>query len=86
MTPQFSEPVESTDRAINYRAAVHSPVDSHRTGSHLHLPQSTVSQITARYRMTLLGHVDLNTGLTIRRLRPVRYEHAKRDQRSWSVT
>jgi transposase InsO family protein len=48
----------------------------HRIGYHLHLPQSTVSKVLARYRMPLLGHIDLNTGLTVRKPKPVRYEHA----------
>lgn len=47
----------------------------HRIGYHLHLPQSTVSKVIGRYRMPLLGHIDLNTGLPVRRPRPVRYEH-----------
>ena len=48
----------------------------HRIGYHLHLPQSTVSKVLSRYRMPLLGHIDLNTGLTVRKPKPVRYEHA----------
>ncbi|CAN5148578.1 IS481-like element ISMsm9 family transposase [soil metagenome] len=47
----------------------------HRIGYHLRLPQSTVSKVLARYRMPLLGHIDLNTGLPVRTPRPVRYEH-----------
>lgn len=46
----------------------------HRIGYHLHLPQSTVSKVLGRYRMPLLGHVDLNTGLAVRKPKPVRYE------------
>ena len=46
----------------------------HRIGYHLRLPQSTVSKVLNRYRMPLLGHVDLNTGLPVRKLKPVRYE------------
>jgi len=48
----------------------------HRIGYHLHLPQSTVSKVLNRYRMPLLGHVDLNTGLAVRKPHAVRYEHA----------
>ncbi|KQV08202.1 hypothetical protein ASC63_13845, partial [Leifsonia sp. Root112D2] len=46
----------------------------HRIGYHLRLPQSTVSKVLNRYRMPLLGHVDLNTGLPVRKPKPVRYE------------
>ena len=48
----------------------------HRIGYHLGLPQSTVSKVLNRYRMPLLGHVDLNTGLAVRKPHAVRYEHA----------
>jgi len=48
----------------------------HRIGYHLRLPQSTVSKVLNRYRMPLLGHVDLNTGLAVRKPKAVRYEHA----------
>ncbi|GGK99603.1 hypothetical protein GCM10007382_19520 [Salinibacterium xinjiangense] len=48
----------------------------HHIGYHLHLPPSTESEVIARYRMPLVGHIDLNTGLTIRMPRLVRYEHA----------
>jgi len=30
----------------------------------------------ARYRVPLLGHIDLNTGLAVRKAKAVRYEHA----------
>ena len=43
---------------------------------HLRLPQSTVSKVLARYQMPLLGHIDLNTGLTVRKPKAIRYEHA----------
>jgi transposase InsO family protein len=46
----------------------------HRIGYHLGLQQSTVSKVLNRYRMPLLGHLDLNTGLPVRRPKPVRYE------------
>jgi transposase InsO family protein len=46
----------------------------HRIGYHLHLPQSTVSKVLNRYRMPLLGHVDQNTGLPVRKPKSVRYE------------
>jgi len=48
----------------------------HRIGYHLRLPQSTVSKVLNRYRMPLLGHVDLNTGLPVRKPKAIRYEHA----------
>ena len=48
----------------------------HRIGYHLHLPQSTVSKVLARYRVPLLGHIDVNTGLAVRKAKAVRYEHA----------
>src|SRR5690606_23247056 len=44
---------------------------------HLGLPQSTVSKGLARYRVPLLGHIDLNTGVRVRTPKPVRYEHAR---------
>lgn len=47
----------------------------HRIGYHLRLPQSTVSKVLGRYRMPLLGHIDRNTGLAVRKPRAVRYEH-----------
>jgi len=43
---------------------------------HLHLPQSTVSKVLSRYRMPLLGHIDVNTGLSVRKAKSIRYEHA----------
>jgi transposase InsO family protein len=46
----------------------------HRIAYHLHLPQSTVSKVLARYRVPLLGHIDLNTGVRVRKAKPVRYE------------
>jgi transposase InsO family protein len=48
----------------------------HRIGYHLHLPQSTVSKVLTRYRVPLLGHIDLNTGVRVRKPKPVRYERA----------
>ena len=46
----------------------------HRIAYHLHLPQSTVSKVLARYRVPLLGHIDLNTGVRVRKAKPVRFE------------
>lgn len=46
----------------------------HRIGYHLRLPQSTVSKVLTRYRVPLLGHIDLNTGVRVRKTKPVRYE------------
>jgi transposase InsO family protein len=47
----------------------------HRIGYHLRLPQSTVPKVLVRYRMPLLGHIDLNTGLRVRKPNAIRYEH-----------
>jgi transposase InsO family protein len=48
----------------------------HRIGYHLHVPRSTVGRVLARYRMPLLHHLDLATGLPVRKQPPVRYEVA----------
>ena len=48
----------------------------HRIAYHLGLHQSTVSKVLNRYRMPLLGHIDLNTGLPVRKAKAVRYERA----------
>ena len=47
----------------------------HRIAYHLGLPQSTVSKVLTRYRVPLLGHIDLNTGIRVCKPKPVRYEH-----------
>lgn len=49
----------------------------HRIAYHLHLPQSTVSKVLVRYRVPLLGHIDLNSGVRVRKAKPVRYERDK---------
>ena len=49
----------------------------HRIAYHLGLPQSTVSKVLARYRVPLLGHIDLNTGVRVRKPHPVGYEHER---------
>jgi transposase InsO family protein len=49
----------------------------HRIGYHLHLPRSTVGRVLARYRMPLLVHLDLATGLPVRAPKPIRYEMAE---------
>ncbi len=49
----------------------------HRIAYHLGLPQSTVSKVLTRYRVPLLGHIDLNTGVRVRKPKPVRYEHER---------
>ena len=46
----------------------------HRIAYHLHLAQSTVSKVLQRYRVPLLGQVDKNTGVRVRKPQPVRYE------------
>jgi hypothetical protein len=48
----------------------------HRIAYHLHLSQSTVSKVLTRYRVPLLGHIDVNTGVQVRKVKPVRYERA----------
>lgn len=47
----------------------------HRIAYHLGLPQSSVSKVLTRYRVPLLGHIDLNTGVRVRKPKPMRYEH-----------
>lgn len=47
----------------------------HRIAYHLGLPQSTVSKVLTRYRVPLLGHIDVNSGVRVRNPKPVRYEH-----------
>ena len=46
----------------------------HRIAYQLRLQQSTVSKVLARYQMPLLGHLDRNTGLPVRKPKAVRYE------------
>ncbi|CAN5242833.1 IS481-like element ISMsm9 family transposase [soil metagenome] len=48
----------------------------HRIAYHLQLSRSTVQAVLGRYRMPLLRHLDQNTGLTVRRPAPIRYEHS----------
>lgn len=49
----------------------------HRIAYHLGLPQSTVWKVLTRYRIPPLGHIDLNTGVRVRKPKPVRYEHER---------
>ena len=49
----------------------------HRIAYHLHLSQSTVSKVLARYRMPRLGLLDKSTGLPVRKTKPVRYERER---------
>ncbi len=49
----------------------------HRIAFHPHLARGTVERVLARYRMPRLSHLDQNTGLPVRKPRPVRYERAK---------
>lgn len=46
----------------------------HRIGFHLGVPRSTVGRVLDRYQMPPLRHLDLATGIVIRRRTPVRYE------------
>ena len=48
---------------------------AHRIAAHLRLARSTVEAVLRRYQMPLLGHLDQNTGLPVRRPKPRRYEH-----------
>jgi hypothetical protein len=50
----------------------------HRITHHLPLPRSTVGAVLRRYNMPLLRHLDQNTGLSVRRPKPHRYEHPAR--------
>jgi transposase InsO family protein len=49
----------------------------HRIAYHLHLARSTVEAVLRRFAMPLLGRLDQNTGLVVRREKPRRYEHAE---------
>lgn len=44
----------------------------HRIGYHLGIPRSTVGRVLRRYRMPLLAHLDLATGLPVRKAKQVR--------------
>lgn len=48
----------------------------HRIAYHLHLARSTVERVLRRYQMPKLAHVDRATGLPVRAVKPIRYEHA----------
>ena len=64
------------ERLQESRAPVLNAVGPHRIGGHLRLLQSTVSTVLARFRVPLCGHIDVNTGLTVRKPKPLRYEPA----------
>ncbi|AYG03620.1 IS481 family transposase [Gryllotalpicola protaetiae] len=49
----------------------------HRIAFHLHLARTTVERVLSRYRMPKLAHLDQNTGLPVRKPKPVRYERQK---------
>lgn len=49
---------------------------AHRIAAHLHIAQSTASKVLAYYRVPRLGYIDLNTGVRVRKDRPVRYVRA----------
>jgi transposase InsO family protein len=49
----------------------------HRIAFHLHLARATVERVLKRYRMPRLAHLDQNTGLPVRKPKPVRYEREK---------
>ena len=48
----------------------------HRIGFHLGIPRATVGRVLDRYGMSLLRHLDQNTGLPVRAPKPVRYERS----------
>lgn len=66
-------PTKTERRIINLRFTRH--WGPHRIAYHLRLAHSTVGAVLRRYKMPLLRHLDQNTGLPVRRPRPVRYEH-----------
>ena len=66
-------PVRTERRIVKLRVRRH--WGPHRIGYHLGLPRSTVGRVLQRYRMPLLADMDRATGLVVRRVRPVRYEH-----------
>ncbi|MDZ4235871.1 MAG: IS481 family transposase, partial [Dietzia sp.] len=47
-----------------------------RIAWHLGLNPATVGRVLARYRMPRLSHLDRNTGLPVRKPKPIRYEAA----------
>lgn len=49
----------------------------HRIAFHLHVARATVERVLGRYRMPRLAHLDQNTGLPVRKPKPVRYEREK---------
>jgi len=49
----------------------------HRIAYHLHLVRATVERVLARYLVPRLAQVDQNTGLPVRKPKPIRYERAK---------
>ncbi|WP_309709217.1 IS481 family transposase [Pseudolysinimonas sp.] len=48
-----------------------------RIAWHLGLNPATVGRVLARYRMPRLSHLDRNTGLPVRKPKPIRYEAAE---------
>ena len=50
--------------------------DARRIAWHLGLNPSTVGRVLTRYRMPRLSHLDRNTGLPVRKPKPVRFEAA----------
>ncbi|OBC19210.1 IS481 family transposase [Gordonia sp. w5E2] len=81
MTDRSSRPHRSANRLARRRERRIIKVRfCHRWGAariaaHLHIAQSTVEAVLARYRMPLLRHLDQATGLPVRAPRPRRYEH-----------
>lgn len=72
-----SQPRPHTD---THRTSKHQPGSTrrcgpHRIAYHLHLAHSTVGAVLTRFQMPLLRHLDQNTGLSVRRPDPHRYEH-----------
>lgn len=66
-------PTQTERRIINLRFTRR--WGPHRVAFHLHLPRSTVGAVLRRFKMPLLRNLDQNTGLAVRRPKPVRYEH-----------
>ena len=73
------------ERLHETRTPVRGAVGTHRIDGHLRLLQSTVSTVStmskvstvlACFRVPLCGHIDVNTGLTVRKPKLRRYERA----------
>lgn len=64
------------ERLHETRTPVRGAVGTHLIDGHLRLLQSTVSTVLACFRVAVCGHIDVNTGLTVRKPKLRRYERA----------